>query len=137
MDFLRNYQMQVADAALMGFFKKLLGKGDSRAVKLARKALYQGEKESEPYHVLGFAIIEAAIRCLERIKPFFIAGKAKTEAHLTEFYVFNEFLYFFMHMSNRAAFSEGFNGPERNPLLEKLFPVLLPPLINLFTKHLP
>jgi hypothetical protein len=86
----------------MGFFKKLFGKGDSRAVKLARKVLDQAEKD--PYRVLGFTIIEAAIRCLERIKPFFLPGKAKTEAHLTEFYVFNEFLYFFLHMSHRGVF---------------------------------
>jgi hypothetical protein len=121
----------------MGFFKKLFGKGDSRAVKLARKALYQGEKGSEPYRVLGFAIIEAANRCLERIEPFFLPGKAKTEAHLTEFYVFNEFLYFFMHMSNRAAFSEGFNEQERNAFLEKLFPVLIATVIDLFAEDLP
>jgi len=121
----------------MGFFTKLFGKGDSRAVKLARKALYQGEKGSEPYRVLGFAIIEAAIRCLERVKPFFLPGKAKTEAHLTELYVFNEFLYFFMHMSNRAAFSEGFNEQERNVLLERLFPVLIATIIDLFAEDLP
>jgi hypothetical protein len=136
-DFLPNYQRQVADAALMGFFKKLFGKSDSRAVKLARKALYQAEKESEPYRVLGFAIIEAAIRCLERIKPFFLPGKGKTEAHLTEFWVFNEFLYFFMHMSNRAAFSEGFNEQERNAFLEKLFPGLIATVIDLFAEDLP
>jgi hypothetical protein len=121
----------------MGFFKKLFGKGDSRAVKLARKALNQGEKGSEPYRALGFAIIEAANRCLERIEPFFLPGKAKTETHLTEFYVFNEFLYFFMHMSNRAAFSEGFNEQERNAFLEKLFPVLIATVIDLFAEDLP
>jgi len=126
----------VADAALMGFFKKLFGKSDSRAVKLSRKALYQAEKKSEPYRVLGFAIIEAAIRCLERIKPFFLPGKV-TEAHLIEFRVFNEFLYFFMHMSNRAAFSEGFNEQERNAFLEKLFPGLIATVIDLFAEDLP
>jgi hypothetical protein len=106
-----------------------------QAVKLARKVLDQAEKD--PYRVLGFTIIEAAIRCLERIKPFFLPGKAKTEAHLTEFYVFNEFLYFFLHMSNRAAFSEGFNEQERNAFLEKLFPVLIATVIDLFAEDLP
>lgn len=119
----------------MGFFKKLFGKGDSRGVKLARKALYQPEKD--PYRVLGFAIIEAAIRCVERIEPSFLPGKARTEARVTEFYLFNEFLYFFMHMSNRAAFPEGFNEQERNAFLEKLFPVLIATVTDLFAEDLP
>jgi len=79
----------------MGSFKNLFGKGDSRSFKVAREALHQAEKESKPYSALGFAIIESATRCLEKMKPFFLPAKTHVEAHMTELSVFHEFLYFF------------------------------------------
>ncbi len=121
----------------MGVFKNLFGKGDSRAVKLAREALHRAEKESKPYSALGFAIIESATRCLEKMKPFFLPAKTDVEADMTELSVFHEFLYFFIHMSNRAAFSEGFSEQERRAFLQTLFPGLIATVIDLFTDDWP
>jgi hypothetical protein len=61
------------------------------------------EKEYSPTAKIGIAIICAAEHCRDRAKVF-IAPQSEEEGQQREIVTFYEFLYFFMHMSNRQAF---------------------------------
>jgi hypothetical protein len=128
---------QAFDCVPMGLFKNLFGKRESRAVRIARKVLHEAQKESKPYAALSFAIIESTARCLEKMKPFFLPGETDRETHFSQYAVFQEFFYFFIHMSNRAASSEGFSEQERRAFLQTLFPGLIATVIDLFTDDWP
>jgi hypothetical protein len=109
----------------MGFFKNLFGKGNSEAVK------------KSPFGTLGFAIIRAANQCTERMKPLLPPAKTKHDAILREMYVLYEYLYFFMHMMNRAADGQGFSAKQIEELQQSVYPPVIATAIDSFMLHWP
>jgi len=96
----------------MGFFTRLFAKPDSPDVKKVRQIIRQVERdvksELAPLHAVSSAIIRAAHQCTERMKPSFPRKQTEQEAILCQMYVLYEFLYFFIHMTNRCTRNEEF-----------------------------
>lgn len=80
-----------------------------------------------PFRALGLAIIQAADQCRERMKPF--------DTTDIEMYVFYEFLYFFMHMTDRAADSQGFTNEQIEKLQQGVYPDVITAAIDSFMLH--
>jgi hypothetical protein len=109
----------------MGFFQNLFGKSASPAA------------ERTPFQVLGLAIIHAANQCTKRMKPLFPSAKAKSDTAEIEMYVFFEFLFFFMHMTNRSAHSQGFTSEQIEKLQQSVYPDVIAVAIDSFMLHWP
>jgi hypothetical protein len=90
-----------------------------------------------PFQALIAAIIRAANQCKERMKPFLPKTKTETDIIECEMHVFYEFLYFFMHMTNRSAHSEGFTGKQIEKLQESAYPDVITIAIDSFMFHWP
>ena len=93
------------------------------------------EREYKPLGDIGLAIIKAAYNCFTAIKPLINAPNDREREQL-EVYVFYEFIYFFMHMTNRSAFSK-INGQQIQKLQEVIGPVIAETAINTFFNHWP
>lgn len=76
-----------------------------RANRIIREAEAEVARTTKPLGAVGLAIVRASQTCSEAIRPLINGpeGKEKQEA---EMYVFYEFIYFFMHLAMRSAFSQ-------------------------------
>ena len=61
------------------------------------------EKRTQPISFLGNAIFESAVVCAEAIRPQ-IDFPSERERERQWVFILHEFVYFFMHMTNRAAY---------------------------------
>ena len=93
------------------------------------------DKEYKPLGDICMAIIKASNNCLETIKKF-IEGTNYKEKQELEIYLFYEFIYFFMHLTNRIAFSE-MNSQQIIRLQKYIGPIITETAVNSFFNHWP
>lgn len=87
----------------MAFFSKLFSRpGDRELDQLLSDAKKQVNQEYGPVGKVGLIVIRAATNCRDVIKDRITADTEKKRKEL-EIYIFYEFIYFFMHMTMRAA----------------------------------
>jgi hypothetical protein len=84
----------------MSFFSKLFGSKQQHQLAQMREEV---EKRAEPIVFLGDAIFESALVCAEAIRPQ-IDFPSEREREMQWVFILYEFVYFFMHMTNRAAY---------------------------------
>jgi hypothetical protein len=106
----------------MGFFKSLFGRGDPVG-------------RNSPFGAVSFAIILAASICQQRMKQL-LHCEAKQDAVLREMRVFDEYLFFFMHMANRAAHSQGLDVAEvQKAVFAEVIATAIEPVILKYPKE--
>ncbi|HEX7411282.1 MAG TPA: hypothetical protein VF298_03995, partial [Bacteroidales bacterium] len=81
------------------------------------------------------AIINASNNCYNSIKPFLDIPNDK-EGQLHHVLIYYEFIYFFMHMTNRVAFSE-MNTLQHRKLQDFIGPIIASTAIETFSSHWP
>ena len=62
------------------------------------------QRETKPLGDIGLAIVQASQTCWKTLKPEINVANTK-EKQRAEVSIFYEFLYFFMHLTMRSAFS--------------------------------
>jgi hypothetical protein len=113
----------------LGLFSKIFGGPERRLNKMFREA----EKKVAPLQELGRAIVVASARCAEQMQKFI---KDDTEIVYRKLYVHFEFIYFFMHLTNRTAFRV--LGHERRVRLQQdLGPAMANGTIETYFAHWP
>ncbi|MBT3278582.1 MAG: hypothetical protein HN909_05585 [Phycisphaerales bacterium] len=112
----------------MGIFSKLFGSPEEKKAKrIIQKAKRGAREKRTPLDDLGLAIIKASQDCTDQMKP--VLDMMKNE--LADVIVFHEFLYFFMHLANRSAFTQLTERQHRE--LQKFLSSLISPVaINIF-----
>jgi len=116
----------------MGIFSRLL---PSREERLTKEIIAKVRQEQQPISDLGAAIASAAMRCGEAMKPHVHFGSEEKNTEQA-IYVCFEFLYFFMHMTDRIAYSQ-LGSDRRSKLMEALDPLIVGPAIDAFFDHWP
>lgn len=71
------------------------------------------------------------------MKPLFPPEKTQRETVECEMYVFYEFLYFFLHMTNRSAHSEHFTSDQIDKLQQAVYPLIIDVAIDSFMLQWP
>jgi len=95
----------------------------------------RAKKKNDLYKQLGLAVIKASYNCFEEIKQFINVKNDKDRQEL-EVYLFYEFVYFFMHMINRTAFTKlSSHGIEE--IHSILGPTIVETAIDTFFNHWP
>jgi hypothetical protein len=129
----------------MGFFGRIFGKSDAEVTRKAKEAIRKAERSTKehqekaaPFRRLSSAIIHAASECQKRITPLIHGDTADTEEErlVREMRCLFEFLYFFMHMTNREAFSK-LGAERRNKLQEIICPDVAGVAVDSFMEHFP
>ena len=93
---------------------------DEQTKQIIRHAEQNARTEPAPFHALASAIILAVNQCKEGVKPLADA-EAKQDPALLELRLIYEFLYFFIHMTTRSAFSEGFTHEQIDKLGQAVY----------------
>jgi hypothetical protein len=86
----------------MSFSSKLFGSKQQHQLAQMRE---EAEKRAQPIVFLGNAIFESALVCAEAIRPQ-IDFPSEREREREWVFILHEFVYFFMHMTNRAAYRD-------------------------------
>jgi hypothetical protein len=102
--------------------------------------LFADAREEElrrPIGDLALAIVSAAWKCNQSVKPYLRPGNKFSEhPEIQEVYVFYEFLCFFIHLMNRQARID--LGPDRVAKLEnEVRPLIIPSAVDAFFGHWP
>jgi hypothetical protein len=119
----------------MGIFSKLFASPDERKVKRLYDESQERAKEfTKPLGAIGLAIVQAAKTCSEKLKSNINAPEK--EKQQAEMYVFFEFVYFFMHLTMRSAFSQ-LPEPQIRRLQSYLGPLICSTAIDSFVGHWP
>jgi hypothetical protein len=114
----------------MGFFNHFFGKPKAHArIRNVKEGV---KRELAPLHAIASAIVRAANQCTEQTKPFFPGGETQQEAILRQMYVFYEFVYFFIHMTNRFAHAERFTDGHFEELKQRVYPDVIAVAIDSF-----
>jgi hypothetical protein len=116
----------------MGIFSRLF---PSREARLVKEIFSKVHQEQQPINNLASAIRSAAISCGEVMKPHvhFDSEDKNTEQWI---YVIFEFMYFFMHVTDRAAYAQ-FGHERRKKLMNELGQLTIDPAIETFFGHWP
>ena len=93
------------------------------------------EREFKPIGDISLAIIKASHQCFETIKPF-IDNPNNKEKQQNEILLFYEFIYFFMHLTNRIAVSD-MNSQQFTKLQEYIGPIISGAAVDTFFNHWP
>ncbi len=120
----------------MGFFSNLFGSSDERkAIRIIKRVKDKAREELKPLANLGRAIVKASQDCATEMAPVLDVPdeKEKKEAEVLVFY---EFLYFFMHLTNRSAFTQ-LTEQQLNKLQAHLGPLLSSVAVDSFFAHWP
>jgi hypothetical protein len=118
----------------MSIFSRLFSNPERRQLEQAfLKARKQTDKEFSPVARLGTAIIAASTNCRDSVKLFLVSLEEK-ERMQREIFIFYEFLYFFMHLTNRHAFKE-LTSAEMEKLHEYLGPLVSSVAIDAYFAH--
>src|SRR6185369_15788432 len=90
----------------MSILSKLFGDPKLRDAKRAlRQIEEETERQHKPFGKIGWTIIKAAHACSEGMKTELTFDNEK-ERQQQEVFVFYEFIYFYMHLTMRAAFAD-------------------------------
>ena len=116
----------------MGIFSKLF---PSREARLAEQVIANVRRKRQPISDLAKAITTAAMSCGNTVKPnvHFESEDKKAEQWV---YVCFEFIYFFIHMTDRIAFLK-LGAERRARLMKELDPLIVDPAIEAFFPHWP
>lgn len=116
----------------MGIFSRFF---PSREARLAKEIIAKVRRERQPISDLAAAIAAAAMSCGQAMKPHVHSGpeERNTEQWI---YVCFEFIYFFMHMTDRVAFAQ-LGHERRRKLMDDLGPLIVEPAIETFFGHWP
>lgn len=119
----------------MSIFRKIFGSSTERQLKKLSDIQKNVEQKNKPCSEIGKAIIKASYTCSQHLKPMlnFSTDKEKQEA---EIWVFYEFIYFYMHLTMRVAFSL-LNPDQLDKLQEYLGPLISSTAIDSFFAHWP
>ena len=95
------------------------------------------EELRRPIGDLALAIVSAAWKCNQSVKPYLRPGNKFSEhPKIQEVYVFYEFLYFFLHLMNRQARID--LGPDRVAKLQnEVGPLIIRSAVDAFFGHWP
>jgi len=119
----------------MGILSDLFDSPDERKVKRLYGESQERAKEfTKPLGAIGLAIVQAAKTCSEKMKPSINAREK--EKQQAEMYVFFEFVYFFMHLTMRSAFSH-LPEPQIRRLQSYLGPLVCSTAVDSFFGHWP
>src|SRR5690349_10591079 len=91
-------------------------------------------ESSSPIVALAEAIVAAAGRCAHPLKALTTAADEKERQH-RDVLVLNEFLYFFLHLTNRHGYAYG--ESTGRPLQDALAPIVIPAFIQACFGHWP
>jgi hypothetical protein len=120
----------------MGTFSRLFGSPDTRKAKrILRETEADVERTTKPLGEIGIAIVKASQTCSQALKPMLNVANEK-EKQEAEIYVFYEYLYFFMHLVMRSAFSQ-LTEQQIEGLQRYLGPVVSSTAVDSFFAHWP
>lgn len=120
----------------MNIFSRLFGSSDEqRAKRIIKDTVMKVERTTTPLGVLGMAMVNAAWTCAQAVKPM-IKIVGEEEKQLAEIYVFYEFVYFFMHLTMRSAFSQ-LTESQIGRLQAYLGPLISSTAVDSFFPHWP
>jgi hypothetical protein len=108
----------------MSLFGKLFGGSahDPQAKKAAKRIVENVRKQTEPFQQLLSNLIHAVCQSAEEVKRYFTPEKLKDP--IAGFALRQQFLYYFIHITKRLAFSSGYNPQEMDDLGSVLFLLL-------------
>lgn len=116
----------------MGIFSK---KPPSPEAQKAEEILARVQRENKPIFELGMAIASVAMQGGQAMRSKIVAD-SEDKANEQFIYVCYEFLYFFIHLTDRIAFQK--LGPERrSKLMDALDPLIVGPSVDAFFDHWP
>ena len=120
----------------MSIFNKLFLNQNEKDLK-KKNSTIQKEVEIEivPIRDIGLAIITASNNCAKEIQPF-ISAKNDKQKQETAIYIFNEFIYFFVHMTMRSSFSI-LSDQQMQKLQKLLGPLIIEVAIDTYFIHWP
>jgi hypothetical protein len=105
----------------------------ARMETIIRETERKVDKLLQPIGDLGLAIVSAASKCTQDVEPYFRPAK---DPGLQRMYVFCEFLYFFMHLTNRQAYQT--LGSDKVGILQKaIWPGIASTAVDTFCAHWP
>jgi hypothetical protein len=120
----------------MSLFSKLFGSPTEREIRRKFNTMHNDvELRTSTLGAIGVAIVKASNSCFEQMKPFINNTDHKKRQKL-EVYLFFEFLYFFMHLTIRYAFSQ-LNEKQISKLQRYLGPMIVVTAIDTFFMHWP
>ena len=116
----------------MTIFSKLFGSSEARKV---RKLFEDVHQKQLPISNLARVIGSGSIACGEAMKPH-LNFKTEDEASKQLVHVCFEFMYFFLHMTNRQAHTQ-LQPEQMRKLQSELVPLVALPSIEAFFNHWP
>jgi hypothetical protein len=128
---------QTHTAKPMKFFSRFSRKATlaNQFAKIVEDANEKTEREFGPVRDLIGAIISAVVECRDGIKPMIDDPDENKRQH-TEVYIFNELVFFFMHLTLRMA-SGLLSQHEGNRLQEYLGPMMADLTVDSYCEHWP
>ena len=103
--------------------------------RIFRETQAEVQRTTKPLGKVGLAIVRASQTCSEAFKPMLNVADDK-EKQQAEIYVFYEFIYFFMHLTMRSAFSQ-LTGQQIGRLQDFLGPLISSTAVDSFFAHWP
>ena len=116
----------------MNLFSKIFGKPferDSKRIWEKNRRVYG------PLQDIGMTIVKAAWTCSEGLKPEIKIADDK-ERRIMEFRIFCQYLYFYMHLTMRTAYSQEMDSKQIETLAEFLGPLIVSTAIDSFSPHM-
>jgi hypothetical protein len=99
------------------------GKGESDERQKAKQIVENVERRYKPIKNLGSNLIHAICQTAEEVKQYFTPQKLEEPG--AAFLLRQEFLYYFLHITQRLAFSQGYTPLERDGLDDAVLSAVL------------
>lgn len=120
----------------MSIRDRIFGTPDQRQAKqIIRDVRRNTARTREPLNKIGMAVVHAANTCYQSIKPM-ISTSEETTIAVADISIFHEFVFFFLHMVNRAAHPR-FTTVQFKKLHEYFGETVIPVSIDSFMGHWP
>ncbi|HYA41900.1 MAG TPA: hypothetical protein VEF34_11385 [Syntrophobacteraceae bacterium] len=120
----------------MSFFSRIFGHSQQRELKKRLDNIHkQVQDQYKPVYDLGFALIRGAVNCRDNVREL-IDFPTKKERMKREVFIFQEFIFFFMHITMREAFVQ-LSQPQIEELKAYLGPAIATTTIDAYFAHWP
>jgi hypothetical protein len=120
----------------VSLFSRFFGSSQKRELyRIFENARRQTDKEFGPVGRLGSEIIAASTHCRDQVKPLLTSSDEKERVQ-SEIFIFYEFIYFFLHLTNRYA-HKVLSSEEMSKLHEYLGPLVSSVAIDAYFAHWP
>ena len=116
----------------MNFSSKFFGNPEKRKLE---QIIRDVERKHRPISNLAKAILLGSLSCGETLKPY-LRVPIKAEEDALHVIIYYEFIYFFLHLMNRFAFSI-LGNEGRIKLQNEIAPLIVIPAISSFFDHWP